>query len=103
MTNNRPEFVSDDDIERWDLNMTNDANLTETALQDLALKEACYAGLWLAEQLSALQCPHEYIVRIQYTAGRCSFGRDPWEVSQKFLEMYKLNQLEFEPDPDNIN
>lgn len=101
--NNRPDFVTEEDIKRWDFNMENDLQLPKIVLEWPTLKEVCYAGFYLAEQLDALRCPPEYIVRIQYTAGRLSFGRDPWEVSQELLELYKLNQLEFEPDPENIN
>lgn len=99
----RPEFVTEEDIKRWNENMENDPNLPKMALEWDTLREVCYAGLWLSEQLDALKCPPEYITRIQFTAGCCSFGRDPWEVSQKFVEKYKLNELEFEPDPANIN
>jgi len=100
--NNRPTFVTEDDIKRWDENLKNDTTLPPIIFDNPTLKEVCYAGLYLAEQLDALQCPPEYIVRIQYTAGRCSFGRDPWKVHQEFLELYKLNKLDFEPDPDVI-
>ena len=60
---------------------------------------------WLTEQLVALQCPEECIARIQYTAGKLTFGRDIWTVFQEMVESYKLNKMEFEPDPDpnNIN
>lgn len=104
MKNNRPEFVTEEDIKRWDTNMDNDNDTFCAGLyKDPTIREVCYSGLWLCEQLEDLKCPPEYITRIQYTAGRCSFGRDPWEVHQEFLESYKLNKLEFEQDPDNIN
>jgi len=100
---NRPTFVTEEDIERWNTDMENDPMLPPVLVANETIKEVCYAGLWLCEQLDDLQCPPEYITRIQYTAGQCSFGRDPWEVHQKFLESYKLNDMQFEPDPSNIN
>lgn len=99
----RPESVTEGDIERWDANIDNDPNIPEQIAKNEIIREACYAGLWLAEQLVDLKCPQEYIVRIQYTAGQLSFGREPWEVHQLLLQSYKLNDMEFEPDPDNIN
>lgn len=101
--NNRPTFVTEEDITRWDENMNGDPMLSPVFFDNPTIKEVCYAGLWLCEQLDSLQCPSEYITRIQYTAGKCSFGRDPWEVHQSFLESYKLNDMQFELDPANIN
>jgi len=103
MKNDRPEFVTETDIARWDANMEDDPYLPAALIQEPTIREVCYAGLWLAEQLAALECPSEWITRIQFTGGRLSFGREPWEVHQQLLESYKLNELEFEPDSDNIN
>ena len=99
----RPEFVTEKDIKRWNSNLENDPNLPDEIVNNEVIREVCYAGLWLSEQLSELECPPEWVVRIQYTAGRLSFGREPWEIHQGLLESYKLNELQFEPDPDNIN
>jgi hypothetical protein len=101
--NNRPAFVTENDIERWDIELEGDHTLPTELFDNPTVKEVCYAGLWLCEQLEDLKCPPEYIVRIQYSAGKCSFGREPWEVHQKFLESYKLNDMQFEPEPGNIN
>jgi hypothetical protein len=59
--------------------------------------------LYLVEQLMKLECPNELITRIQFTAGKISFGRDPWEVHLKILEDYKNNKLDFDTDPENLN
>ena len=103
MNNKRPEFVTSDDIKRWDDNIDNDPNLIDDIKNEPIIRELCYAGLYLSEQLDKLECPPEFIFRIQYSAGRASFGHDPWEVHQKFLESYKLNELDFEIDLDNLN
>lgn len=100
---NRPEFVTEEDITRWNDNLKNDPEFPPVLFDNETIKEVCYAGLWLCEQLDSLGCPPGYVVRIQYAAGQASFGRDPWETHQYFLESYKLNDLEFEPDPDEIN
>lgn len=97
------EYVSLEKIKEYDNNIDNDPLIPQFIKDSSTIREVCRAGLFLAEQLDSLQCPPEYITRIQYTAGKCSFGRDPWEVHQKFLESYKLNDMQFEPDPANIN
>jgi hypothetical protein len=57
----------------------------------------------LAEQLEQLSCPPELIFRIQYTAGKLSFGRDPWIITEQMLAGYKDNKLDFVQDTDNLN
>lgn len=94
----RPEFVTDEDIARWSENIDNDLNFPIGVVALPLLREAMYAGLWLGEQLQQLGCNDLLIVRIQYTAGQLSFGRDPWEVHQELLTAYKNNDLEFEID-----
>jgi len=98
----RPNFVSEEDILRWSNNIDNDPNFPKSLAQSPTIREVCYAGLWLAEQLDRLSCPSSIIVRIQEAAGRLSFGRDPWEVSSQILEEYENNQLVFEQDPEAI-
>lgn len=94
----RPLFISEEDIHRWDESMKNEVGLPKEALSNSILKEVCYAGLWLAENLALLNCPEDLILRIQFTAGRLSFSRDPWEVSQEILRLYNENELIFEDD-----
>lgn len=95
----RPDFVTNEDIARWSDQIDSESELQVLAQFPL-IREVCYAGLWLVEELRKLQCPEEYIVRIQYTAGRVSYGHEPWTVHQEFLERYRLGELEFEDDPD---
>jgi hypothetical protein len=97
----RPNFISHNDIVRWDNNLQNDPNLHPDILSQPIIVEVCYAGLWITEQLQQLQCPDEYIGRIQYTAGMLSNGRDPWEVHQKLLDGYVMNTLQFEEEPNS--
>lgn len=94
----RPEFVSNADIARWDENI-NKALSSEHA-NNTVLREVCYAGQWLGEQLAKLNCPEEYNIRIVFTAGQLAVGRDPWDVVDKLLTAYKQNDLKYEPDPE---
>lgn len=96
----RPDFVSHEDILRWDDSIKNDKTISESLLSVTMIKEVCYCGLWLSEELDKLKCPHDIIVRIQWTAGKLSFGRDMWETHQQMLEDYKNNNLIFNDDPD---
>lgn len=101
----RPESVTQADIEKWDIIIDNDPLLLsfpKNFINHPILKEVIYAGLWLSDRLIELLCPEDIQVRIQYHAGRVSFGRDPWDVHQEILESYKNNTLIFEPDPDEL-
>lgn len=100
---NRPEFVSSEDIDRWSKNIDNDPNILKSIASSPIIREVCYAGLWLSEQLEKLKCPEHLIIRIQHAAGGLSFGRDIWEVHQQVLESYKNNELEFEIEPLDMN
>lgn len=96
----RPDFVKDEDISRWSNNIEKDPNMPSFVLSNAIFREVCYSGLYLSEELEKLKCPDEIIVRIQFTAGKLSFGRDPWEVCIDLLNRYKKDELEFESDPD---
>jgi hypothetical protein len=96
----RPDFVTEDDVTRWSSNIDTDPGLPKSLAASPTVREVCYAGLWLCEELEKLECPAILIVRIQDAAGRLSFGRDPWEVSFELLKRYQSNELVFEEDPD---
>jgi hypothetical protein len=98
----RPNFVTEDDILRWDNIIDNDPFMPKPLADSPTIREVCYAGLWLWDELEKLECPEFVIVRIQEAAGRLSFGRDTWDVSAKMLESYKNNELVFEEDPDAV-
>jgi hypothetical protein len=99
----RPEFITNEDISRWSENLDNDENLSEALRQNPVIREVCYAGIWLYEELEKLLCPPEMITRIQYTAGKLSFGRDPWVVHQEMVQAYQDNTLDYEVDPAELN
>jgi|WetSurMetagenome_2_1015567.scaffolds.fasta_scaffold1036351_2 hypothetical protein len=98
----RPNFVTEEDILRWDNMINNDPLMPVSLASSPTIREVCYAGLWLCDELEKLLCPDDIIVRLQHTAGRLSFGRNTWEVSSKLLEDYKNNNLTFENDPDAV-
>lgn len=98
----RPNYVTEDNILRWDNIIDNDPFIPESLAASPTIREVCYAGLWLWDELEKLECPEFVIVRIQEAAGRLSFGRDTWDVSAKMLENYKNNELVFEEDPDAV-
>lgn len=90
-------------LQQYDLNIDNDPHLTEETKSNPTMRELCRAGLYLVDQLKTLQCPDAYIMRIQYTAGAASFGRDVWEVHKEFVRRYRDNELEFEQNVDDLN
>lgn len=99
----RPEFITDQQIITWEETIRQDPILLALPKEVIDLpifKEVCYAGLWLGEELVKIQCPSSFITRIQWQAGKLSYGRDPWEVHQKLLQAYINNEMIFESDPD---
>jgi hypothetical protein len=94
----KPDFITEEDLARWSNNIDTDLNLPRLLANDPTIREVCYAGLWLCEELEKLECPNVIIVRIQETAGRLSFGRDPWDVSISMIHAYKNDQLVFDSD-----
>lgn len=94
----RPNFITNNDIARWQASINDDQTMPPEMLTSPIIMEVCYAGLWLVEQLQQINCPESIIVRIQWTAGRLSYGHDTWEVHQEILKQYKDNTLTFESD-----
>jgi len=98
----RPESITDEDIDRWSKIIEQDNQLYPQVSASPIIREVCYAGLWLSEELKKVECPEPLIVRIRWTAGALSFGRDIWKVHQEILQKYQDNELVFEEDPDEI-
>jgi len=99
----RPDFISAEDISRWSKEIDNDDRLPKGLIESPIIREVCFAGLWLCEELEKLSCPDSLIIRIQFTAGRMSFGKDAWQVHQQILNGYKNNELDFVADTKNLN
>jgi hypothetical protein len=103
----RPEFITEADITRWSKNYEEEtrhqADMPSFLFDSPIIREVCYAGMWLCEELEKLNCSPELITRIQFTAGGMSFGRDPWAAHQKVLEAYRNNELKLEADPSAAN
>ncbi len=99
----RPEFISDIQISEWNKIIDEDNILPKSMSSSSVIREVCYAGMWLSDELASLGCPQELIIRIQFTAGKMSFGRDPWEVSQMMYDKYKKNELIIEPEIDSLS
>lgn len=96
----RPEFVTQEDIDRWSSHIDSDPLLPNEIRQQPLLREVLYAGEWLIEKLEQTDCSTINRLRIVYTAGQLSFGHDPWEIHQEMWDAYTNNQIEFEIDYD---
>lgn len=98
----KPKTITQEDIDRWNNNIDNDQFISPQLAAIPIIREVCQAGIWLAEQLEKSGCPNILIPRIQWTAGKLSFGRDVWDVHQDILSKYQSNELIFEEDPNEI-
>ncbi len=100
----RPNTVTNEDLDRWSEIIDNDPLVPTSMAQNPIIREVCYAGQWLADKLTELNCPDHLIGRMMYTAGRLCFGRkDPWEVHLDMLSRFIDGTLEFEMDPEETN
>lgn len=100
----RPNSVTNEDLAKWSEVIDNDPHISEGLAQNAIIREVCYAGQWLADRLTELQCPDHLIGRMMYTAAQLCFGRkDPWEIHQDILTRFIDGSLEFEMDPEDIN
>jgi len=100
----RPNTVTNEDLLRWSETIDNDPLMSESLAQNPIIREVCYAGQWLADKLTELNCPDHLIGRIMFTAGKLCFGRkDPWEIHHDILTRFIDGTLEFAMDPDDVN
>jgi hypothetical protein len=100
----RPNTVTNEDLSRWSEIIDNDPLMPKGLAENPIIREVCYAGQWLADKLTELECPGHLVGRIMYTAGQLSFGHpDTWEVHEDLLTRFINGELEFEMDPEDIN
>jgi hypothetical protein len=100
----RPEYVTNEDIFRWDEKIDEDPNMSPAMRDSPIVREVCYAGQWMAEKLTELNCPDHLIGRMMWTAGELCFGRkDPWAIHQEVLNSFIDGTIVFEIDPEGIN
>jgi len=97
----RPKFILDEDLARWDKIISSE--IPEVLTNNPLFREVAYAGQWLGERLHALNCSEEKTIRIVYTAGKLSFGRDPWDISEMLLDEYQQNKLTYEEPDYSLN
>jgi hypothetical protein len=100
----RPSFVTNEDLLRWSEIIDKDPLIPSSIAQNAIIREVCYAGQWLSEKLTELDCPDHLVGQMMYTAGRICFGRkDPWDIHQEMLRQFIDGTLEFEMDPNEMN
>jgi len=95
---NRPSNIKKEDIVRWSEFIDSDPYLPKDLLTIPEFREICYAGMWLIEELEKHQCPSDLAVRIQWTAGKMSYKKEPWEIHTKIIDQYKDGSLVIEHD-----
>jgi len=101
----RPSSVTNEDLTKWSEKIDNDPLMDQNLAQNPIVREICYAGQWLADKLTELDCPDHLIGRMMYTAAQICFGRkDPWEIHLEILNRFIDGTLEFEMEPEeNLN
>jgi hypothetical protein len=100
----RPESVTNEDLLRWSETIDNDPLVDESLAQNPIIREVCYAGQWLADQLTKIECPDHLIGQMMYTAGAMCYGRkDPWIVHQDIYIRFVAGELEFQVEPNELN
>lgn len=92
------KYVSFEEISVIDNYLDKDPYMLSEYKNNPIIREVCRAGLFLCSKLEELNCPENLIVRIQWTAGKLSYNKDPWEVHNDILEKYKNNTLIIEND-----
>jgi hypothetical protein len=99
----RPESITNEDLQRWSEIIDNDPLLDANLAKNPIIREVCYAGQYLAEKLTELNCPDHIIGRIMFTAGRLCFGqKDPWAIHQMILNQFMDNSLQYEEDAEQL-
>lgn len=97
----RPSFITNQDLKRWDQIISQDSLLKEEYKRNFQIREYCYAGIWLFEQLMLSSCPVSLAKRIQYFAGKNSINKNPWEIHQESLSNYENDKLDIKSSQIN--
>lgn len=100
---NRPDYISPEDVLRWDEMINNDTMVPGTLKDQAMIREIMIAGFWLMEQLETLGCEEHLIVQLQYTLGAKSFGANCWVIAQELLTAYKANELDILVDEEEVS
>jgi len=88
------KYLTNEKLAEYDSAIDDDPFIPKEYKDNFVIREVCRAGLYLCDELDILGCPMNLIIRIQYTAGKLSFGRDPWQMHLFILDEYKNNRLE---------
>lgn len=95
----RPAYISEADIVRWDGiigSVEIPPELVNTPLEQVRI-EVGYVGCWLEEVLAALGFDEEHISMSKESLGQICYGRpDPWVVGAKVIELAKTGTI-FKP------
>ncbi len=88
----RPDFITDEDIARWDISIDNDTELTDVVGADFAknpvTREVLYTSLWMTEILNKMNLTPAIIAASQNVLGQQSFGADPWQVADVIINCF---------------
>src|SRR4051812_1726535 len=88
----RPDFITSEQISRWDDNIKNDAAVQALMTDDIAdplhFKEMLYASLWLNESMYEMGFDELIIVQTSIILGQESAYLDPWCVAKILFDMY---------------
>lgn len=93
------KYVTYDQIDSYDASIDNDPYIDNFIKSNKKIREVCRAGLYLYESLQNLNCHPSLIIKIQFTAGKLSYNKDPWEIHFSMIEKYKNNSLILEKYP----
>jgi len=100
----RPIDLTYEKIAEYDKIIDNDPLMDENLSQNPIVREVCYAGQYLCEQLTKINCPDHVIGQIMYTAGAMCYGRkDPWPIHQDMYNRFVAGELEFQVESNALN
>lgn len=93
----RPDYITEDQIERWNEELAKDAalqaNASKEVLEDPVLREVLYSSLWLKEKLWALGYDAFTLGEVSIVHGMNSFEANSWQVAETLLEIYSSETM----------